>query len=296
MENIRITVFTPSYNRAKCLPKGYRALQRQTCKQFEWLIIDDGSTDNTEDLVRTWQNENNDFNIRYIYKENGGLHTAYNEAIANMDSELSVCVDSDDYLPDDAIERILNFWDKYGSDEVAGIVGLDYTPEGKRLGDKLPEQKTVNLIDLLTGKYKIDNKDRKNIVRTELYKQVAPMQGFEGEKNYNPHCMHLEISKKYDFLVMNENLCFVDYQDDGMEHRMLWQYYNSPNSFRNIRLLYLSFPNTSLKFRAKHTIHYISSSILAKRKIFPDVKNKILTFLCLPFGFALSKFIIYKNK
>lgn len=296
MENVRITVFTPSYNRAKCLPKGYHALQRQTCKQFEWLIIDDGSTDNTEDLVRTWQNENNDFNIRYIYKENGGLHTAYNEAIANMDLELSVCVDSDDYLPDDAIERILNFWDKYGSNEVAGIVGLDYTPEGKRLGDKLPEQKTVNLIDLLIGKYKIDNKDRKNVVRTELYKQVAPMHGFEGEKNYNPHCMHLEISKKYDFLVMNENLCFVDYQDDGMDHRMLWQYYNSPNSFRNIRLLYLAFPNTSLKFRVKHTIHYISSSILAKRKIFPDVKNKILTFLCLPFGFALSKFIIYKNK
>lgn len=297
MKTPRITVFTPAYNRADCLPNGYHALQRQTCKDFDWLIIDDGSTDNTCELVKGWQSEDNDFDIRYIRKENGGLHTAYNEAIANIDAELSVCVDSDDYMPDDAIERILDFWDKHGSDEVAGIVGLDYTPEGERLGDKLPEQKTVNLIDLLTNKYHIDNKDRKNVVRTELYKQVAPMRGFDGEKNFNPHCMHLEISKKYDFLVMNENLCFVDYQMDGMDHRMLWQYYNSPNSFAEIRLLYLSFDNLPLKFKIKHSIHYCSSCFLAKRKKFiRKSPHKVIAFLCVPFGFMLSKYILSKNK
>ncbi len=298
MENkIRITVFTPAYNREKCLPNGYHALQRQTCKDFIWLIVDDGSKDNTRALVQKWQNEDNDFEIRYIYKENGGLHTAYNTAIANMDTELCVCVDSDDYMPDDAIERILNFWDKYGSDDVAGIVGLDYTPDGKRLGDKLPEQKTVNLIDLLTGKYKIDNKDRKNVVRTELYKQVAPMKSFEGEKNFNPHYMHLLISLKYDFLVMNENLCFVDYQPDGMEANMLWQYYNSPNSFAEIRLLYLSFPDTPLKFKIRNSIHYCSSCILAKRKHFiRKGPHSVLALACLPAGFMLSRYIISKNK
>lgn len=298
MENKKqITVFTPSYNRANCLHNGYHALQRQTNKNFEWLIIDDGSTDNTAEIVKGWQQEDNDFKIRYIYKENGGLHTAYNTAIANIDTELSVCVDSDDYMPDDAIEKILKFWNENGNDEVAGIVGLDYSPDGKRLGDPLPDRKTVNLIDLLTGKYRIDNKDRKNVVRTELYKEVAPMPSFEGEKNFNPHCMHLEISKKYDFLVMNENLCFADYQPDGMEHRMLWQYYNSPNSFAEIRLLYLSFPNTSLKFRIKHSIHYCSSCILAKRKKYiRKSPHSLLAAFCLPFGFMLSRYIKFKNR
>ena len=74
----QITVFTPSYNRAHCLKNGYDALKRQTNKNFEWLIIDDGSIDNTAEVVKAWQSENNDFKIRYIYKENGGLHTGYN--------------------------------------------------------------------------------------------------------------------------------------------------------------------------------------------------------------------------
>ena len=294
----QITVFTPAYNRAYCLENGYRALQRQTNKDFEWLIIDDGSTDNTAEVVKQWQNEENDFKIRYIYKENGGLHTAYNEAIANMDTELSVCIDSDDYMPDDAIELILNFWNEYGSEEYAGISGLDFDAKtDKVIGGAYPDQKTVNLIDFLTGKYPKSYGDKKNVVRTDLYKSVAPMGVFEGEKNFNPHCMHLEISKKYDFLVMNKNLCYVDYQPDGMTNSMLWQYYNSPNSFAEIRLLYLSFEDTPLKFRIKHSVHYCSSCFLAKRKKFiRKSPHPVLAFLAVPVGFLLSKYIKFKNK
>ena len=96
-----LTIFTPAYNRAYCLDRCYKALKRQTNKDFDWLIIDDGSTDNTRELVQSWiDKQDNGFEIRYIYKENGGLHTAYNEAIANMDTELSMCIDSDDFPPD----------------------------------------------------------------------------------------------------------------------------------------------------------------------------------------------------
>ena len=175
MDRKTITVFTPAYNRADTLNRGYQALCRQTLKDFVWIIIDDGSTDNTKEVVAKWKQENNGFEIRYIYKKNGGLHTGYNVAIANADTELMMCVDSDDYLPDDAIERIVNFWRENGSDKYAGIVGLDYDLQGHVIGDPLPDQKSVNLIDLLIGKYPIHNGDRKNIVRTELYKAVAPM-------------------------------------------------------------------------------------------------------------------------
>ena len=81
MKRTTLTVFTPSYNRAHTLGRTYMSLCRQTCKDFEWLIIDDGSTDNTRDVVQEWLFADNGFRIQYVYKENGGLHTGYNKAI-----------------------------------------------------------------------------------------------------------------------------------------------------------------------------------------------------------------------
>lgn len=293
-----LTVFTPTYNRADCLKVGYEALCRQSCKDFLWLIVDDGSTDNTESLVRLWQAEDNGFEIKYIYKKNGGLATGYNVAIEAMDTELSVCVDSDDYLPDDAVEKIVAFWKKYGSDKYAGIVGLDCKPNGEVIGDLLPEQKSINLIDLCTGKYPIKNGDRKNVVRTELYKSVAPMKTFddEGERDANPHFFHLKISKNYDFLVMNENLCFVDYQEGGMTTNVFKQYLRSPKSFREMRLLDMSFENAPLKFTAKKTIHYVSSCILSKQPCISASPRKFLTFLLYPFGVSLTIYLKYTKR
>lgn len=291
-----LTVFTPTFNRRKLLTRCYKSMCRQTNKNFVWIIVDDGSTDDTEKFADEWK-KNSDFEIRYIYKENGGLHTAYNVAIENIDTELCVCIDSDDFMPDNAVELILNFWDKYGSDEYAGIVGLDFNLDGKVIGDPLPNQKAVNLIDLFIGKYDIVNGDRTNVIRTELYKSVAPMKVFPNEKNFNPHYMHLQISEKYDFLVLNENLRFVDYQSDGMTNSMLKQYKSSPNSFAEIRKLYLSFSGTSLKFKIKHSIHLVSSCILAHKLsfAFDESPYPIISALVLPLGVALSVFVRYKG-
>ena len=295
---VPITVFTPAYNRADLLGRCFESMKRQTRKDFIWMIIDDGSRDNTREVVESWLREPLDFELRYYYKENGGLHTAYNEAIARIDTELCVCIDSDDFMPDDAVEKILAFWEKYGSDEYAGIVGLDFYLDGKVIGDPLPEQKTVNLIDLHTGKYPIVNGDRTNVVRTELYRKYAPMKVFPGEKNFNPHYMHLQISREYDFLVLNENLRFVDYQPQGMSNSMLWQYRNSPRSFAEIRKLYLSFPNTSLKYRLRHSVHLASSCFLAGNGLrsLRESPRKGLAVLALPFGWALSCYVRMKVK
>ena len=94
-----LTIFTPAYNRAYTLHKCYESLKRQTSKEFKWLILDDGSTDNTKELVEKWLKEDNIFDIRYIYQKNQGMHGAHNTAYENIDTELNVCMDSDDYMP-----------------------------------------------------------------------------------------------------------------------------------------------------------------------------------------------------
>ena len=298
MDKPILTVFTPAYNRADLLTRCYESMCKQTNKNFIWMIVDDGSTDNTREISESWVKNTKDFQVIYIYKENGGLHTAYNTAIANIDTELCVCIDSDDFMPDNAVGLILDFWKKNGSDKYAGIVGLDFDMDGNVIGDMLPDIKSVNLIGLFTGKYNIVNGDRTNVVRTELYKKYAPMKVFKGEKNFNPHYMHLQISEEYDFLVLNENLRFVDYQETGMTNSMLKQYRSSPNSFAEIRKLYLSFKDTSLKFKIKHSIHLASSCILAKKTMssIKDNPYKLLSVIALPFGFALSVFIRMKTK
>lgn len=290
-----ITVFTPTYNRAYCLHQCYESLKRQTSKDFLWLIIDDGSTDDTKELVSKWIEQTSDFEIRYAYKENGGLHTGYNAAIERLDTELAVCVDSDDYLTDDAIETIREFWNNNNDGKVAGIAALDGDPQGKVIGDPFPEQRTINLIDLQIGKYKLDNGDRKLVVRSDLYKSVAPQMTFPGEKNFNPHYMHLQISRNYDFLVMNKVLCIVEYQTNGMTNGIFRQYYNSPRSFAQIRRLHLSFENAGLAFRFRQCVHYVSSSILAGDKAFIKTSPaKLLTVLAIPFGLLLSIVVRYK--
>ena len=113
-----LTVFTPLYNRKDTLKRTYESLCRQTCKDFEWLIIDDGSTDNPYKEIEEWIRRDNGFKIRYIYKENGGMHTAHNTAYENINTELNTCIDSDDYMPDDAVEKILNCWKSKSSDIV----------------------------------------------------------------------------------------------------------------------------------------------------------------------------------
>lgn len=120
-----LTIFTPAYNRAYTITRTYESLLKQQCKDFIWMIIDDGSTDNTKELVEKWKNKENGFEICYIYKENGGMHTAHNVAYENIDTELNVCIDSDDCLAENAVQKILEKWKKIKNFGYAGIVGLD---------------------------------------------------------------------------------------------------------------------------------------------------------------------------
>ena len=136
---VSLTVFTPAYNRAQTLPRTYESLVRQDCKDFIWLIVDDGSTDQTKELVQKWQTEDAGFEIRYIYKSNGGMHTAHNIAYENIDTELNVCIDSDDCLADGSVRKILLTWEKVKNKGYAGIIGLDADLEGRIIGKGFPD-------------------------------------------------------------------------------------------------------------------------------------------------------------
>lgn len=289
-----ITVFTPTYNRAYILGKCYESLNRQTCKDFVWLIIDDGSTDNTRELVEGWLGQDNGYEIRYVYKENGGLHTGYNKAIEVMDTELSVCIDSDDSMPEDGIETILHVWKDCRGEDMAGIVGLDFTERGERIGARLPEVDKINAASLLCTP---GMGDKKYVMRNDLWREIGQMPVYPGEKNFNPHYFVIRLSKKYKFKPINRCLCLVDYQPDGMTAHIWQQYVNSPNSFSELRRVILDVPGMSFRYRFKTAAHYTASSLMAKRKhYFRDSPAKGLTLLAWPVGVLLMLYIKHKAK
>lgn len=287
----RITVFTPAYNRADLLPNLYESLLRQNSRDFNWLVIDDGSADNTREVVAEWILEGK-IDIQYVWKENGGLHTGYNKAIDCMDTELSICIDSDDYLTDDCIETVLRFWDENKAEDIAGFIGLDIRPDGRIIGGLLPDRHTVDPLWLT----ELDAGDRKYVIRNDCYRKVYPMPVFAGEKNFNPHYLVLKLCRDYKFLVLNEPLCVVNYQPDGMSANIFRQYLNSPRSFAQYRKVIMENPKVSFCYLVKTTIHYVSSSILSKNKHFlRESPRKLLTILAIPFGLLLTGYIKKKT-
>ena len=284
-----ITVFTPTYNRAGLLHRVYDSLVKQTNQQFKWLVIDDGSTDETKEVVEGFVQENK-IEITYVYKENGGLHSGYNAAIARLDTELSICIDSDDWLPDDAIERIQKVWRNCKAENIAGLIGLDYTANGDLIGEHLPDGGVINPLELLASKN--NRGDKKYVVRTDCYKKVAPMPEYPGEKNFNPHYLILKLCADYRFIAVDAPLCIVDYKPDGMTANQYKQYLNSPKSFAELRRVILSLPNVPVKYLFKTVIHYCSSSQLAhNRNYIKESPKPLLTLLCTPLGWLLTEFI-----
>jgi glycosyltransferase involved in cell wall biosynthesis len=276
------------------LLRGYEALLDQSSKDFCWLIVDDGSSDETGAEVEKWQNDGI-IKIQYFYKENGGLHTAYNLGIERAESELFVCIDSDDFMPVNAVERIVDFWKNNGNSTFAGLIGQDYKLDGTPLIGNLPHVKSLHILDL---EYKYGYRgDTKIVHRTELLKEVAPMPSFKNEKNFNPIYLFLKIDQKYPLLVLDENLCFVDYQDTGMANNILKQFADSPNSFAELRRLLMSLEHAPLKSKFRNAIHYVSSSFLAKnKKWLRESPEKLLTLCAVPFGVVLYLYLKYKTK
>lgn len=288
-----LTIFTPAYNRAHTIGRTYESLCRQTCKDFEWLIVDDGSSDNTRALVEGWMKENK-IPIRYIYQQNQGMHGAHNTAYRNIETELNTCIDSDDYMPDDAVEKIITFWKRNGSNRYAGLIGLDRTEDGKIIGTKFPENMNSTT---LYGFYARGGKgDKKLVYRTEVIRQYPEYPLFEGERYVGLIYKYLLVDQDYELLVLNEPLVTVEYQEDGSSRNIYKQYWNNPKGFSFLRKVEMKFiPNWKRKFVS--CIHYVSSSLRCGNRCFiKESPLPILTILAIPLGYALYKYTEYKIK
>lgn len=285
-----LTIFTPTYNRKDLLSRCYESLRKQTSNNFEWLIIDDGSTDGTIDYVDRWINERNKFNIRYIYQQNQGMHGAHNTAYENINTELNTCLDSDDYMADYAVEKICSFWIENGSDKYAGFAALDAFEDGKIIGTELPTDiKSSTLFDLY-NKNKVKG-DKKLIYRSDLTRKY-PYPVFEGERYVGLAYKYYKIDKEYELLLMNEVVYIVEYQQDGSTNNMLRQYIKNPRGFAFYRKENLKNKQGNLIYRLKENIHYVSSSIISRNKEFiNESPSKALTILAIPIGFLLYLYI-----
>lgn len=283
----RLTIFTPTYNRAYILPRLYDSLCIQTFQDFEWIIIDDGSTDNTKELVEGWICEGK-IAMRYLYQVNSGKMMAHNLAVSESQGEMFMCIDSDDHLCSErVVEDALNYWDseiaKVGeASSICGFLGYkeiggkkQYFPEGLYIAH-LSELNDAGFEGELTMVF------RRDVL------QKYPFPYFSGEKFVTDVYIYDQIDRDYKFLLFPYYMQHCEYQADGYSSNYMKILFDNPQGYR-------AYHNQCVKFKksgyVKSVICYIALSIrLGDKYMFRDAADKFLTLLLFPFG--VVKFIV----
>ena len=289
---MKITVFTPTYNRAYIIGNLYRSLCEQSYTNFEWLVVDDGSNDNTGELVQSFIDQNR-LNIRYICKKNGGKHSAINLGAREARGELFFIVDSDDFLTPQALERISYHYEQIsGKTDFAGVCGCRYYPSGERVGGNMDFNiLECNMIDL-QFKYKIKG-DMAEVFKTNILLDY-PFPEIEGEKYIPPKIIWYEIARKYKLRYFNENIYCCEYLKDGLTH---FSKKNRMNSPRLSMLLYSSLyhmPQLPLAQRLAAALNYWRFSFGSNQSFREKVTPMITALVLMPFGLLLWFFDLWQ--
>ncbi len=260
---MRLSIVTPTYNRAKLLPRLYRSLCSQTCRDFEWIVVDDGSSDNTCSIVESFIEEKR-IPIRYIPKNNGGKHTAVNVAAKEAKGELFFIADSDDWLPKTAIADVIEAFDQIKENsEFAGISGLDQYADGSIVGSGLP----VSVIDAypteMSEKWKVRG-DMKEVFRTEIMRKF-PFPEIEGEHFCPEVLVWNRIGRNYKLRYINKPIYSVEYQPDGITSGITRARINSPIASMMTYAEWFDLACTS-KAKLRMAINYWRFALCSKRK------------------------------
>ena len=286
-----ITILTPTYNREKNLKMAYESLKSQTDKRFEWLIIDDGSKDNTKVYINKIKKDKI-INIRYIYKENGGKHTALNVGTKEAKGELILTLDSDDYLSNDAVETVYKYWNKYkNNDKICGITFL------KHMNNPFYKQKTFNECVSNTIDFKYNNNllfDMCEVMRKDILLKY-PYPVFKNERFLSEIIVAGEIAKKYDTVYIPKTIYYAEYLDDGLSHNWFKLVVNNPLGARANNLLFMS-KEFKFKIRLKNCIMFNVFSFIAKKKIIQETKMKFFAILFYIPSYIVAKYLILKYK
>jgi glycosyltransferase involved in cell wall biosynthesis len=286
-----LTIFTPAYNRAHTLPRLYQSLCNQTSHNFIWLVVDDGSTDDTEALVMQWKKETTLFEIIYIKQENQGMHGAHNTAYKNITTVLNTCIDSDDYAPLHTVATIEQVWEGMNQEKYAGIIGLDNDTKGNIIGTSFTTATTTLEDFYLHG----GKGDKKLVYRTAVINSYPEYPLFEGERYVGLGYKYLLVDQDYEMVTINQPLVTVEYQQDGSSLNMFKQYRRHPKGFAFIRKTAMVL-SKSPKRRFVEAVHYVSASIFSKNWNFiSESPKKLLTILAIPAGILLNIYIRIKS-
>lgn len=213
-----ITIFTPTFNRSYCLRNLYESLIKQSNQNFEWIIIDDGSTDDTKILVQKFI-EDRKILIQYFKQSNKGKHIAINKGLELARGELFFIVDSDDTLLFNAVERIF-YWYTFIKDDklYAGICGNRCNENYQRIGENVNYTTlTTNSLDFRI-KYKIKG-DMAEVFRTDILRQY-PFPEIENEKFCTEALVFNRIAQSFNLLYFNENIYVCEYLSDGLSNNI----------------------------------------------------------------------------
>ena len=281
---MKFTVFTPTFNRKELLEKLYESLQKQTFKDFEWLIVDDGSTDGTKEKVEEFLSEKK-LEIKYYFKENGGKQRAYNFATEKANGELFICLDSDDKYVENGLETILKYWKKYEKNsDIAGMGYLSTYPNREIIGSSFPEKEMISTQFEIYNKYGVKG-DKGLMFRTEIIKKYKfPV--FEDEKFITEAVVYNRICEKYKMAYVNEKIEIKEYQEDGLTAKYNNLLLRNP---KGQALYHNEINSQKLTFKQKilnNAVYYKFCKVAGYkfRKIFKESKNKLFLIFAIPVG------------
>lgn len=283
-----VTVLTPTFNRERVLRSLWDSLQKQTVKDFEWLVVDDGSTDGTKNLITQLQ-EKSDFPIRYIYKSNGGKHTALNVGIQTICSELTFIVDSDDCVTDDAVESILKIHKKYRSqNNICGYAFLRAFPDGKINGKKFDvDEKIGSYIDVRVNGDDT-GADKAEVFKTHCLKEF-PFPEYPNEKFLGEDLVWVRMARKYEMVHINKAIYVGNYLEDGLTNNRRKHNIASPIGCMHRAEEFME-SDLKTRYRIKGGLQYIVYGRFAGVKVVDLIRksrHKILATVCIPGGLLL---------
>lgn len=257
-----VTVLTPTYNRGELLKVLYNSLCKQTNKKFEWLIVDDGSTDDTKKIVDDFSNDDN-ITIHYQYKENGGKHTALNYSHPYIKGKYLVIVDSDDYLVENAIEIILNKWDKYKNNK--NIVGITFQKGGMRDFNPFDKQMHGEYISTFVRETNLGMRgDHCETILTKAFCSFEfPV--FKNERFIAEGAMWYETTKNKDIVYCNEIIYLAEYLDGGLTNSGRILHIQNPKGCKWHAAIFLN-KCFNFKIRFKNALLYVCYSKFIKEK------------------------------
>ncbi len=295
------TIFIPTYNRAKLLPRAFTSIERQATRNFEVLIIDDGSTDNTFEVVTEWC-KHVTFPVHYHHQANQGKPAAHNFALEFINGFFTVILDSDDILADDALALLLEHWNTIPDEEKKSFAGVEghcaLLKDKKISGNNFP----ADIFDsnYLETRYTLNiSGDKKNAIRTDVLKEY-PFPHFPGEKSIRDSVVWNRIAAKYKMRYINKTIQYIEYQAEGLSTGIFQRRVNNPQGFRLAHQEMLNnFSNYCsttelMREMAKYIRFSFHGKIPIKQQL-ADIQYKALWLFMLPKGWINYRLDLHKK-